>query len=180
MNFLHPNGTFGTRIFNKVNWEPMFDDIRKWIGEKLSAQQIADRITLKLRITVTRNAVIGQIHRHHLGQLSSESVHNTRAFARPVRVPRARKYKPAVRFELPLSPPLIEDSLIPIEQRKTFMELTDSTCRWPVGEVGEPGFFFCGGDAVDWMPYCGAHCRRAFNYEATRRSFKPYYARRAA
>ena len=39
------------------------------------------------------------------------------------------------------------DVLIPLDQRKTLMQLTDKTCHWPVGMPGQPDFFFCGGAA---------------------------------
>lgn len=44
----------------------------------------------------------------------------------------------------------------------SLLELTADTCRWPVGDVGEPGFFFCGQPPLEGAPYCGPHCRKAF------------------
>jgi hypothetical protein len=44
----------------------------------------------------------------------------------------------------------------------SLLELTEDTCRWPVGDVGEPGFFFCGQPPLKGAPYCGPHCRKAF------------------
>jgi GcrA cell cycle regulator len=55
-----------------------------------------------------------------------------------------------------------DDSFIPIEQRCTITDLTMNTCRWPVGDPGKPGFFFCGGNVVEGLPYCHGHCKRAF------------------
>ena len=49
-----------------------------------------------------------------------------------------------------------------LAQRKSLVELTDACCHWPVGEVGAPSFFFCGGVAVEGGPYCPAHSKRAF------------------
>jgi len=54
------------------------------------------------------------------------------------------------------------DLEIPVTQRKTILQLTNKTCRWPVGEPRDPNFFYCGGDAVEDQPYCASHCRRAF------------------
>lgn len=56
-----------------------------------------------------------------------------------------------------------EDRLIPLEQRKSFMELDDFSCRWPVGENRE--MFFCGPIREIGQPYCGAHCRRAYRVD---------------
>lgn len=41
-------------------------------------------------------------------------------------------------------------------------KLTESCCRWPVGEVGTLEFGFCGRTKVPGLPYCEAHARRAF------------------
>jgi GcrA cell cycle regulator len=65
--------------------------------------------------------------------------------------------------------PAPADLEIPIEQRKTLLQLTASTCRWPVGEPKESTFFFCGGAARDGEPYCTHHCRRAYGNSLSRR-----------
>lgn len=53
------------------------------------------------------------------------------------------------------------DLLIPVAQRKTLMTLEQKDCRWPVGEPGTEGFFFCGAEKAWGRPYCHAHCARA-------------------
>jgi GcrA cell cycle regulator len=50
----------------------------------------------------------------------------------------------------------------------SLLELTEDTCRWPVGDVGEPGFFFCGEPPLAGAPYCGPHCRKAYRPFDTR------------
>lgn len=42
-------------------------------------------------------------------------------------------------------------------------DLDDTVCHWPIGEA--PGMLFCGEPKPDddRIPYCGKHCRRAFN-----------------
>jgi hypothetical protein len=64
------------------------------------------------------------------------------------------KYKPR--------PEANDASLIPVEQRCQLSDLNDSRCRWPVGTVGEPAFFFCGGMPETGLPYCHLHSRIAF------------------
>jgi GcrA cell cycle regulator len=63
-------------------------------------------------------------------------------------------------------PPTREDDLaIPRRQRITSLlefEWGDKKCRWPIGDVGTEGFFFCGGKQTPGMPYCAKHCRVAF------------------
>lgn len=48
---------------------------------------------------------------------------------------------------------------IPVERRKQLWELENNHCRYPVGTVGQPGFFFCAGpiDAENGGPYCREH-----------------------
>jgi len=51
-------------------------------------------------------------------------------------------------------------------QRKTLLELTNTTCRWPHGRPGTEKFFFCGAPEADLergIPYCARHMRRAYS-----------------
>jgi GcrA cell cycle regulator len=53
---------------------------------------------------------------------------------------------------------------VPVEQRKTLLELGNETCRWPYGDPGDPDFYYCGGagaDLTENRPYCSAHMRLA-------------------
>ena len=52
-------------------------------------------------------------------------------------------------YDIEPEPELIE---IPLEQRKTLLQLTEKTCRWPVGDPGGTDFFFCGGDTANESP----------------------------
>lgn len=54
------------------------------------------------------------------------------------------------------------DAAIPLEQRKTIMQLTEKTCKWPVGDSRSSDFFFCGAEqAGGFYPYCVFHHRAA-------------------
>jgi GcrA cell cycle regulator len=57
---------------------------------------------------------------------------------------------------------LLLDSEIPCSQRRSFLELENRSCRWPVGDPRKPEFFFCGAETLPNKPYCGAHCARAY------------------
>jgi GcrA cell cycle regulator len=46
--------------------------------------------------------------------------------------------------------------------RISIYELTKKTCRWPIGEPQSPDFCYCGGQALEGLPYCGHHCRMAY------------------
>ena len=63
----------------------------------------------------------------------------------------------------------VVDNVIPIGQRRTILELTEETCRWPIGDPGNSDFFFCGGLAVASLPYCAYHSRIAYQPANPRR-----------
>lgn len=46
-----------------------------------------------------------------------------------------------------------------------FLDLERGQCKWPRGNPVEPDFEFCGGPAVDGLPYCRSH--RALAYVPT-------------
>lgn len=43
----------------------------------------------------------------------------------------------------------------------TLLELTESRCRWPIGEPGSPDFGYCGGTR-EFRSYCITHARIAY------------------
>ena len=132
----------------------------------------ASRIAAELG-GVSRNAVIGKVAR--LGLPGRLKPRLTPKLAAPPTVSRERtsmvRIKRKTRPSVP--PPVLEtseavdivsgdDAMIPLAQRKSLVELTDACCHWPVGDPGTAGFFYCGGVAVEGMPYCPSHCARAY------------------
>lgn len=155
--------------------------LTKLWGEGLSASQIASA----LGGGVTRNAVIGKVHR--LG-LSGRAKPGAAAASRPAK---ARPAAAAAPLEGGRTPPRDPELLmrptavvadrwggngesveIPESQRVSIMELRDSTCRWPLGDPSKPDFAFCGGRAVAGLPYCSHHCRIAYQPAAERRRLR--------
>jgi GcrA cell cycle regulator len=148
--------------------------LKKLWADGLSASQIAAEIG-----AVTRNAVIGKVHR--LG-LSGRAKSPSSAAARP-RKPRSatqmlRVARPAIRgntalahaYEYDYEPePELTENVIPIGQRRTLLELTEATCRWPIGDPGAAEFFFCGGNTLPGLPYCHYHSRIAYQPPGDRR-----------
>jgi GcrA cell cycle regulator len=150
--------------------------LKKLWSEGLSASTIAGELG-----GITRNAVIGKVHRLGL---------SGRAKAPAAAAPRQRKARPqpnvfrAVRpvtrgntalatqampaYEIEVEPNPVEN-VVPIGQRCTILELTDSKCHWPIGDPGQPDFFFCGGRTLTSLPYCGYHARVAYQPVADRR-----------
>lgn len=59
-------------------------------------------------------------------------------------------------------PPSVDDLAIPIEQRRSLLQLTNYCCHWPVNDPGTPEFFFCGStDMRDGSSYCRSHYARS-------------------
>jgi GcrA cell cycle regulator len=147
--------------------------LKKLWSDGLSASQIAAELG-----GITRNAVIGKVHRLGL---------SGRAKSASVGVPRQRKARSssmlrigrsAVRGNTALAhaydveaenEPELLDNIIPIGQRRTLMELSEQTCRWPIGDPGNGDFFFCGGHSVEGLPYCAYHSRIAYQPASDRR-----------
>lgn len=153
--------------------------LKKLWADGFSASQIAGQMG-----GVTRNAVIGKVHR--LGLSGRAKTSAAPAQPRPrkaARVPShplthrpaagnaAPAYVPEPQAEPMLEPEvaLDEDVIIPMSERVTIMELRDSMCRWPMGDPTTPEFRFCGAKAATSLPYCPHHCRIAYQPAAERR-----------
>jgi GcrA cell cycle regulator len=63
----------------------------------------------------------------------------------------------------------MEDVVVPISRRLSLVELSERTCKWPVGDPLQEGFHFCGNDSGDSSPYCGYHAKMAFQPSSERK-----------
>ncbi len=146
--------------------------LKKLWADGLSASQIAGELG-----GITRNAVIGKVHRLGLsGRAKSPSSGAPRA--RKPRSHMLRVARPSMRGNTALAlaydtepelEPEVIDEVIPMEQRRTLLQLNEDTCRWPVGDPSSADFFFCGGKPVTSLPYCAHHCRVAYQPATDRR-----------
>lgn len=136
-----------------------------------SASAIAD----KLACGFTRSAVIGKVHRLRLpGRMTTHTsdgaqrdcLSKSNDKRRPSRAKvkafrgRGKHLFEVAEYNAPLPPPPDPDYVPPVEQRKQLLELTNTSCRWPYGDVGNPDFYFCGGPDADFSvgrPYCSIH-----------------------
>ena len=67
------------------------------------------------------------------------------------------------------------DNLIKIEKnakKLSLLELTEKTCKWPIGDPATSEFWFCGHPSEQGKPYCEAHVSIAFQPVTTRREKK--------
>jgi GcrA cell cycle regulator len=148
--------------------------LKKLWADGLSASQIAAELG-----GITRNAVIGKVHRLGLsGRAKSPSTSAPRPRKARAHGHMMRVSRPSMRgntalahaYELDVEPePELLDNIIPLGQRRTLLELTEETCRWPIGDPGTAEFFFCGGNTLTGLPYCSYHSRVAYQPAADRR-----------
>ncbi len=54
----------------------------------------------------------------------------------------------------------------------SLMELTERTCKWPIGDPATDAFWFCGHETESGKPYCKTHISIAFQPITQRRSRK--------
>jgi GcrA cell cycle regulator len=153
-----------------MGWtEERVELLKKLWADGLSASQIAAELG-----GITRNAVIGKVHRLGLSGRAKSPSSSVPRQRKPrnsgmMRVPRsAIRGNTALAYDYAIEPEpeLIE---IPVEQRKNLLQLTEATCHWPVGDPGSPDFFFCGGESNEGSPYCNYHSRVAYQPASERR-----------
>jgi len=156
--------------------------LTKLWADGLSASQIAKQLG-----GVTRNAVIGKVHRLGLSGRAKPSSPARKAAARKTaassasRARAASKSKPksvrapsvpraprvVVKAPVPPPPPPLEAKPMSNGEFATIMTITEHMCKWPIGDPGADNFRFCGRKTDPEEPYCLAHSRVA--YQPSRR-----------
>lgn len=166
--------------------------LKKLWSDGLSASQIAGQIGGG----VTRNAVIGKVHRLKLSaraKPASPSQRSNRTAARQPRRPSQQSSQSAAAMKrrmiqnaprtagaTALSPssqierelylaPQEQELEIPAAERLSLLQLTEETCKWPIGDPTNPEFHFCGRGSLDGKPYCEFHSARAYHQQDRRR-----------
>ena len=146
---------------------------RLW-AEGLSASQIAGELG-----EVTRNAVIGKVHRLSLSGRAKAAGGPRPRRPRAPRAPRSPRTSiignTALKLDRAPQPrrlQAIEDVVVPIPLRTPILDLNEKTCRWPIGDPTEEDFCYCGHEPRDSGPYCEYHSRLAFQPHVERRREK--------
>ncbi len=140
------------------------ENLKKLWLEGVSASQIAKQLG-----GVTRNAVIGKVHRLGLSGRAAPSQPTKPAFRapRPARPISAAPSQP--KRMMPPTPP-VQSAPPPaplpalVEERgsATVLTLGAHMCKWPIGDPGTEDFSFCGRRAGDDGPYCVEHAKLAY------------------
>jgi GcrA cell cycle regulator len=132
-----------------------------WL-EGLSASQIAKQLG-----GVTRNAVIGKVHRLGLSGRATPSRPVGSTFKAP-RAPRPVSASPAAPRRVASSEPSHQPQQRPVVYRTeepgsaTVLTLGAHMCKWPIGDPSSDGFTFCGKRSGEHGPYCTDHAQVAY------------------
>jgi GcrA cell cycle regulator len=151
--------------------------LRSFVTAGFTCSQIADEIG------VTRNAVIGKIHRlglspgrkpagvaQRMRAASTARTQTTNTQSRRALIARLMRATTADAPPLAPATTTIEAPAVESGPRRTLLELTAGCCRWPLGEPGHDDFGFCGNDAVTGISYCAGHARLAYRLPSGRRA----------
>ncbi|MEM9146843.1 MAG: GcrA family cell cycle regulator [Pseudomonadota bacterium] len=188
-----------------MSWtEERVEKLKEFWAEGMSASQIAKQLG-----GVTRNAVIGKVHRlglSHRGSSAETARASDEAAAAPAQAepevvtaapPKAEQTTPATPAPPPPAPepirsaPVMRDPTLPrapgqptpeeeqaritlaeiekMARRLDLLELTERTCKWPIGDPAEDNFHFCGLPSLPGKPYCEHHVAIAFQPMSNRR-----------
>ena len=138
-----------------MSWTPEKEEKLKKLWKK---GHTASQISSMLGDT-TRNAVIGKAHRLNLearaistkfkSKVNTEN--NVKPEIKTQKLGRKAKFKA-----------LLLDKSFEQENPKKLEELTNETCRWPIGHPYEETFYFCGRKPMEKFPYCKLHVLYAF------------------
>ena len=141
--------------FKIMSWTPEKEEkLRQYWKKGHSGSEIA-----RMLGNTTRNAVIGKAHRLNLQarSVSKRSDHKPNVEKNNIPEVKTQKLGRKARFQA-----LLLDKNFEQENPKKLEELTDETCRWPVGHPNEESFYFCGRTSIDKFPYCKLHVLYAF------------------
>jgi len=152
--------------------EERVETLKKLWADGLSASQIAKQLG-----GVTRNAVIGKVHRLGLSGRAAPSRPAHRPAPKPAPRPRQKPAAPASAKAKPATPPTpVRDAPAPVEPARlasgeyaTVLTLKDSMCKWPIGDPADTTFRFCGRRSGPGAAYCEAHAQMAYQPQAKRK-----------
>ena len=180
-----------------MSWtDERVETLKTMWAEGKSASQIAKELG-----GVTRNAVIGKVHRLGLSNRNAAPVAKPAPKAKPAKEAAPAKEeakkpepepaaaekpanvparKPIIRAGQPLPPQpsaneVSAEALANVREvektakRLSLMQLTERTCKWPVGDPATDDFWFCGHPVQQGKPYCEAHVAVAFQPMSARR-----------
>jgi GcrA cell cycle regulator len=115
-------------------------------------------------IGVSRNAVIGKISRLKLARDKGGIARPAEQDGAQRRRPRGGRKLRQIMLKGLSGEPQVYTVEEPIHNGHTcsLMELSSTTCRWPISAPGLVDFCFCGNPPIEGLPYCAGHSRMAY------------------
>ncbi len=142
---------------------PIVERLRQLVPLGLSQREIAITLNGEFGTFFTRNAVAGQIDRLELRGGERRTL---------LRAPRVKDRRNGLGMRLIKAARegrAIAQAEVLLESKPcSLIELTNKTCRWPLGDPLKPGFMFCGSSTADLeenRSYCPHHMSMAYNYD---------------
>ena len=120
-----------------------------------TASQIAEALG-----DTTRNAVIGKAHRLNLEARAPSKQSSSSSSSKTDLKPSKRANQPMSRRSKFQS--ILLDKNFEPENPTSLENLTEKTCKWPIGHPDEESFYFCGRTPEAEFPYCKLHILYAF------------------
>jgi len=150
-------------------WTPeRLEQLRNFAGSGLSTSQIA------AEIGVTRNAVIGKLHRLGLAPGRPAAGGSARNCPPRAHRPRHSPQREFLRLMFAQAPSIASGSgaASNVESARpcSLFDLARDKCRWPMGNPEAADFAFCGNEAAMGFPYCAGHARMAYRIPARQRA----------
>ena len=149
--------------------------LSKLWADGLSASQIAAELG-----GVTRNAVIGKVHRLGLSGRAKPSSGGIKRVKRTAKQGAYSRTKSSNRSQRSgkgtglsvVTRTVVDDMPEPTPLKLELVDLTEKTCRWPYGDPATDDFYFCGCNSKEDSPYCEYHSKLAFQPTVDRRREK--------
>lgn len=158
------------------------DRAKQMFRDGYSAQQIANDLG-----GISRNAVIGKLHRAGV-KAKYEQARPTKHFTRPnrtkpARVPHSQQLSKTQTLAdnslkmrmrggpvqlVPAEPRRKPSPNEPVSKRLSLVELTEHTCKFPIGDPGHDDFHFCGCEKELAESYCEFHMVVAYQVRPLR------------
>jgi GcrA cell cycle regulator len=128
---------------------------QSWTDEQLSLlkklwTEGKTAVAIAQRLGVSKSAVLGKVFRLRLVRPDQKP--------QPTASSSAMLRRKGPRFEA-------EAQDLARRRGKSLLELTNESCRWPIGDPTQKSFHFCGepgADLAQGIPYCERHRQRAY------------------
>jgi GcrA cell cycle regulator len=142
------------------------EQLRHCIASGLTCSQTA------AEIGVSRNAVIGKIHRLGLSPArpAGASARSCPPRARHPRISPSSRLLRLIQSDARATVEVAVPEPIDSAQRCSLLEIAQDKCHWPIGDPHAADFAFCGNEAVNGFSYCAGHARMAYRFPARRRA----------